>query len=203
MEIPKGYPDYVLHQMVTVMKGGEEMKISKRAGAYVTVRDLIDEVGRDAVRYFFLMRRGDSQLVFNIDVARSQSEENPVYYVQMAHARMSGIFRSGDIDGTTINGVDGRLTVCVLARACRTGIDQDVAGFSAHRATGGGDVGTASGCHLAATKLLRAAHTWYHKHHVLDEPEAITRARLVLARATQLGLAGGLRILGLSAPERM
>ena len=96
--IPEGYPEYVLHQMVTVMKGGEEVKISKRAGSYVTVRDLIDEVGRDAVRYFFLMRKGDSQLVFDVDLARSQSEENPVYYIQMAHARMSGIFRVGEID---------------------------------------------------------------------------------------------------------
>src|SRR5204863_5921437 len=98
MGIPQGYPEYVLHQMVTVMRGGEEVKISKRAGSYVTVRDLVDEVGRDAVRYFFLMRKGDSQLVFNVDLARAQSEENPVYYIQMAHARMSGIFRVGEID---------------------------------------------------------------------------------------------------------
>ncbi|MFN9577155.1 MAG: arginine--tRNA ligase, partial [Gemmatimonadota bacterium] len=91
--IPAGYPDYVLHQMVTVMKGGEEVKISKRAGSYVTVRDLIDWVGRDAVRYFYLMRKGDSQLVFDVDLARAQSEENPIYYIQMAHARVCGIFR--------------------------------------------------------------------------------------------------------------
>ena len=200
MAIPKGYPDYVLHQMVTVMKGGEEMKISKRAGAYVTVRDLIDEVGRDAVRYFFLMRRGDSQLVFNIDVARSQSEENPVYYVQMAHARMSGIFRSGNIDATTILGADVNLGVLnhpaeqelikMLLDFPRV-VQQSADTLEPHR---------------VATWLLEtagAAHTWYHKHHVLDEPDDITRARLVLARATQLGLAAGLRILGLSAPERM
>src|SRR5438132_2238697 len=91
--VPSGYPDYVLHQMVTVMKGGEEVKISKRAGSYVTVRHLIDEVGRDAVRYFFLMRRVDSHLEFDIDLAKSQTEENPVFYVEMAHARLSGIFR--------------------------------------------------------------------------------------------------------------
>ena len=102
MGIPKGYPDYVLHQMVTVMRGGEEVKISKRAGSYVTVRDLVDEVGRDAVRYFFLMRKGDSQLMFDVDVARSQSDENPVYYIQMAHARMSGIFRVGGIDPASV-----------------------------------------------------------------------------------------------------
>jgi arginyl-tRNA synthetase len=200
MGVPKGYPEYALHQMVTVMKGGEEMKISKRAGAYVTVRDLIDEVGRDAVRYFFLMRRGDSQLVFNIDVARSQSEENPVYYVQMAHARMSGIFRSGEINATTITGegVDlGVLTETAEQELIKMLLDfprivqQSAETLEPHR---------------VATWLLEtagAAHTWYHKHHVLDEPENITRARLVLARATQLGLAGGLRILGLSAPERM
>src|SRR6266481_3933103 len=93
MGISPGYPEYVLHQMVTVMQGGAEMKISKRAGSYMTVRELVDEVGRDAVRYFFLMRRGDSHLVFDVDLAKSQTEENPVFYVQMAHARMSGIFR--------------------------------------------------------------------------------------------------------------
>src|SRR5213079_786044 len=114
MGIPEGYPDYVLHQMVTVMKGGEEMKISKRAGSYVTVRDLIDEVGRDAVRYFFLMRKGDSQLSFDVDLARSQSEENPVYYIQMAHARMSGIFRVGEIDPATIDAADTDLSPLVL-----------------------------------------------------------------------------------------
>ena len=200
MGVPQGYPDYVLHQMVTVMKGGEEMKISKRAGAYVTVRDLIDEVGRDAVRYFFLMRRGDSQLVFNIDVARSQSEENPVYYVQMAHARMSGIFRSGDIDATTITGANVDLSV--LTETAEQELIKMLLDFPRIVQQSAETLEP----HRVATWLLEtagAAHTWYHKHHVLDEPELITRARLVLARATQLGLAGGLRILGLSAPERM
>ncbi len=198
--IPTGYPEYVLHQMVTVMKGGEEMKISKRAGAYVTVRDLIDEVGRDAVRYFFLMRKGDSQLVFDIDLARSQSEENPVYYVQMAHARMCGIFRVGEIDATTVTaeGVD----LSVLSETAEQELIKQLLDFPA--------VVRGASEHLEPQRIAgwlfetaRAAHTWYHKHHVLGEPEAITRARLVLARATQLGLSAGLRILGLSAPERM
>src|SRR5205085_1134759 len=91
MGIPQGYPEYVLHQMVTVMRSGEEVKISKRAGSYVTVRDLIDWVGRDAVRYFFLMRKGESPLVFDVDLAVKKSEENPVYYAQLAHERMGGI----------------------------------------------------------------------------------------------------------------
>ena len=200
MGIPKGYPDYVLHQMVTVMKNGEEMKISKRAGAYVTVRDLIDEVGRDAVRYFYLMRRGDSQLVFDIDLARSQSEENPVYYVQMAHARMSGIFRVGEIDATTITG-EG-VDLAVLAEPAEQELVKALLDFPRVVSQSAETLEP----HRVASWLLetaRAAHTWYHKHHVLDEPENIMRARLVLARATQLGIAAGLRILGLSAPERM
>lgn len=198
--IPAGYPEYVLHQMVTVMKSGEEMKISKRAGAYVTVRDLIDEVGRDAVRYFFLMRRGDSQLVFDVDLARSQSEENPVYYVQMAHARMSGIFRVGEIDATTVTAE--HVDLGVLSEPAEQELIKQLLDFPA-------EVKSAADAlepHRIAGWLFetaRAAHTWYHKHHVLGEPEAITRARLVLARATQLSLASGLQILGLSAPERM
>ncbi|MES2524755.1 MAG: arginine--tRNA ligase [Gemmatimonadota bacterium] len=200
MGIPQGYPDYVLHQMVTVMKGGEEMKISKRAGSYVTVRDLIDEVGRDAVRYFYLMRRGDSQLVFDIDLARSQSEENPVYYIQMAHARMSGIFRVGEIDSSTIS-ADG-VNLGALHEPAEQELVKQLLDFPAVVRSAADTLEP----HRVASWLLetaRAGHTWYHKHHVLGEPEEILRARLVLARATQLGLAAGLRILGLTAPERM
>jgi arginyl-tRNA synthetase len=198
--IPQGYPDYVLHQMVTVMKGGEEVKISKRAGSYVTVRDLIDEVGRDAVRYFYLMRKGDSQLVFDVDLARSQSEENPVYYIQMAHARMCGIFRVGEIDATTITG-DG-VDLGVLSEPAEQELVKQLLDFPAMVKGAAENLEP----HRIAGWLLetaRTAHTWYHKHHVLGEPEAITNARLVLARASQLGIAAGLRILGLSAPERM
>jgi len=198
--IPQGYPDYVLHQMVTVMKGGEEVKISKRAGSYVTVRDLIDEVGRDAVRYFYLMRKGDSQLVFDVDLARSQSEENPVYYIQMAHARMCGIFRVGEIDATTVTG-DG-VDLGVLSEPAEQELVRQLLDFPSMVKGAAENLEP----HRIAGWLLetaRAAHTWYHKHHVLGEPEAITRARLVLARASQLGIAAGLRILGLSAPERM
>jgi len=198
--IPEGYPEYVLHQMVTVMRGGEEVKISKRAGSYVTVRDLIDEVGRDAVRYFFLMRKGDSQLVFDVDVARAQSDENPVYYIQMAHARMSGIFRVGEIDPTSVTGDGVDLSVLSLPEeqelikalldypALVTGAAQSL---EPHR--------VATYLHDTASK----AHLWYHKAHVLNEPEPILRARLVLARASQLVLRNGLELLGITAPERM
>src|SRR6187431_1974705 len=95
--IPPGFPDYVLHKMVTVMRGGEEVKISKRAGSYVTLRDLIDEVGRDAVRFFLVSRKADTEFVFDIDLALSQSEENPVYYVQYAHARVASVLRQAGV----------------------------------------------------------------------------------------------------------
>ena len=93
--IPKDYPDYVLHSLVKVMRGGEEVKISKRAGSYVTVRDLIDWVGRDAVRFFLVSRKADSEFVFDVDLAREKSLENPVYYVQYAHARVCSVFAQG------------------------------------------------------------------------------------------------------------
>ena len=186
--------------MVTVMRAGEEVKISKRAGSYVTVRDLIDEVGRDAVRYFFLMRKGDSQLVFDVDVARAQSDENPVYYIQMAHARMSRIFRVGEIDPASITGDDVELSVLTLPEeqelikalldypALVTGAAQ---ALEPHR--------VAAYLHDTASKV----HLWYHKAHVLNEPDAIQRARLVLTRASQLVLRNGLELLGINAPERM
>jgi arginyl-tRNA synthetase len=198
--IPDGYPEYVLHQMVTVVKGGEEVKISKRAGSYVTVRDLIDWVGRDAVRYFFLMRKGDSPLVFDVDLAVKQSEENPVYYVQMAHARMCGIFRVGEIDreGFDVAGID----LAVLREPEEQALIKELLEFPALVA-GAAD---ALEPHRVTNYLLETArltHLWYHKHHVLGEPEPILRARLALARAAQLVLRNGLTLLGIAAPERM
>ncbi|MHB1863489.1 MAG: arginine--tRNA ligase [Gemmatimonadaceae bacterium] len=198
--IPEGYPEYVLHQMVTVMKGGEEVKISKRAGSYVTVRDLIDEVGRDAVRYFFLMRKGDSQLQFDVDLARSQSEENPVYYIQMAHARLSGIFRVGEIAVASVTGDDvdyAQLTRPEELELIKALLDYPalVAGaaqaLEPHR--------LAMYLHDTAGKV----HLWYHTAHVLNEPEPLMKARLALARASQIVLHNGLTLLGITAPERM
>jgi arginyl-tRNA synthetase len=198
MGIPQGYPEYVLHQMVTVMKAGAEMKLSKRAGSYMTVRELVDEVGRDAVRYFFLMRRGDSHLVFDVDLAKSQTEENPVFYVQMAHARMSGIFRvAGCAPGAVRTaGVD----LAALSQPEETDLLKQLAAFpelvaraaetlEPHRVTG------------YLEDLARIAHAWYHKYRVLGEPEE--RARLVLAAAVRQVLANGLGLLGISAPDRM
>ena len=200
MGVPQGYPEYVLHQMVTVMRGGEEVKISKRAGSYVTVRDLIDEVGRDAVRYFFLMRKGDSQLVFDVDLARSQSEENPVYYIQMAHARVCGIFRVGEVDAQSVTGegIDWSVLDTPEERELVKAL-LDWPAFVANAAD-------ALEPHRVANWLLETArlvHTWYHKHHVLGEQEAVMQARLALAKAARITLTNGLGLLGITAPERM
>ncbi len=196
--IPPGYPEYVLHQMVTVMKGGAEMKISKRAGSYMTVRELVDEVGRDAVRYFFLMRRGDSHLVFDVDLAKSQTEDNPVFYVQMAHARLSGIFRVAERAPESTSSAGANLAALdepeeLLLMQELADFPSLVAGAAAalepHRVTG----------YLEG--LARLAHAWYHKYRVLGEPQEA--ARLVLAAAVRQVLANGLHLLGISAPDRM
>jgi arginyl-tRNA synthetase len=200
MGMTPNYPEYVLHQMVTVMKHGEEVKISKRAGSYVTVRDLITEVGRDAVRYFFLMRKSDSQLIFNVDLAASQSEENPVYYIQMAHARMCGIFRVGEIDPESVSADEA--TLAVLTEPEEQELIKALADFPTLVESAAETLEP----HRIATYLLetaRLAHLWYHKHHVLEQPEDVTRARLALARAAQIVLRNGMRILGITSPERM
>jgi len=198
MGIPPEYPEYVLHQMVTVMRGGEEAKLSKRAGSYVTVRELVEEVGRDAVRYFYLMRRGETHFVFDVDLAKSQTDENPVFYVQMAHARMAGIFRVAGRDPASVR-ADG-IDLTVLTQPEEAELIKELADFPAmiagaaaarepHRITG----------YLEG--LARLAHAWYHKYRVLGEPEEA--ARLVLARAVRQVLANGFTLLGIRAPDRM
>jgi len=200
MGIPKGYPDYVLHQMVSLMRSGEEVKFSKRTGTIVSIRELVDEVGRDAVRWFFLMRKGDSPLAFDIDLARSQSDENPVYYVQMAHARMSGIFRVGEIDGASIRAEDADFDVLSLPEEQE--LMKALLDFPTELA-GAAEALEPQRLTAYLLETARKVHLWYHKAHVLNEPEPILRARLVLARASQIVIRNGLSALGISAPERM
>jgi arginyl-tRNA synthetase len=201
MGVPADYPEYVLHQMVTVMRGGEEVKISKRAGSYVTVRDLIDDVGVDAVRYFFLMRKRDSQLVFDVDLAREQSDKNPVFYVQMAHARLSGIFRTADRDPDSVT---GELDLAALPAPQDTELLKKLTEFpevaaaaarerEPHRMT------------AYLHELATAVHSWYHHTRVVGAPEGEPTecARLLLTRSARIVLANGLHVLGISAPDRM
>ncbi len=198
-----GYPDAFFDveivQLVKVVKDGEEVRMSKRAGDFVTLRDLLDWVGRDAARYFFLMRRGDTPFTFDVDLARTQTDENPVFYVQMAHARMSGIFRVADRDPDTVG---DRLDLDALPDPLDTDLIKALMGFpdtvaraaaerEPHRIT------------AFLEDLARLAHAWYHHCRVLGEAPATEQSRLVLARAARLVLANGLAILGLSAPDRM
>ena len=183
------------------MRGGEEVKISKRAGSYVTVRDLIDDVGRDAVRYFFLMRRGDSQLSFDVDLARTAVGREPrVLRADGARTDVRDLpgRRSRAGERPTGDGVD----LGSAGRARGAGTDQCADGLSrAVRAAA-----EALEPHRMTTYLhetAELAHRWYHRHHVLGDARALTEARLVLARATQIVLRNALGILGISAPERM
>jgi arginyl-tRNA synthetase len=197
---PAGFFDAIIVQLVTVLRNGEEVRMSKRAGDFITLRELVDEVGVDAARYFFLMRRGESPFAFDVDLATKQTDENPVFYVQMAHARMSGIFRVGGIppESVTAEGAD----IAALPEPIEADLVKALGRFPlvVRRAA------EALEPHRITTyleELARAAHLWYHHCHVLGETPEVERARLALARATQVVLANGLTLLGLNAPDRM
>lgn len=200
--IPKEWPQYVLHQMVTVMKGGEEVKISKRAGSYVTLRDLIDMAGLDATRYFLIARKSDSQLVFDIDLARSQTNDNPVYYIQYAHARVCSVQRQmheRSIVFEELNALkhldrlDGEHARAVMVAVSRFPETVEAAAEN-HEP------------HLLAQylrELAGAFHVWYNAEQFLVDDEDLRNARVALAYATRQVLANGLGMLGVSAPESM
>jgi arginyl-tRNA synthetase len=196
--IPSGYPDYVLHNLVKVVRGGEEVKISKRAGSYVTVRDLIEWVGRDAVRFFLASRRADSDFVFDVDLARSQSEENPVYYVQYAHARVCSVLRQWGGDASPLG--DAPLDSLVGER--EAALMQRLAEFPELLATAAREHAP----HSVAFYLRELAgefHSYYNAERILVEDEATRTARLALCAAVRQVLANGLALLGVGAPERM
>ena len=196
--IPQGWPDYVLHQMVTVMRGGEEVKLSKRAGSYVTLRDLIEEVGCDATRYFLAARRADSQLVFDIDLARSQSNDNPVYYIQYAHARICSVLSQWNGDVAQLSHVD----LTPLDNAHETALMQRLSEYPEVVASAATDLAP----HVVANYLKELAsdlHSYYNEYKFLIEDEALKLARLSLIRATQQVLKNGLDLLGVEARQKM
>ncbi len=200
--IPAGYPDYVIHKMVTVMKGGEEVKISKRAGSYVTLRDLIDEVGRDAVRFFLTMRRADTEFVFDVDLARSQTEENPVYYVQYAHARVASVLRQAGLarDGAArslaaadLAPLTSAYEEALLRRLADYEVEVAAAAreFAPHRIT------------AYLRELAAEFHSYYNAERFLVDDPAVRSARLALVVATGQVLGNGLALLGIAAPDQM
>jgi arginyl-tRNA synthetase len=197
--IPAGYPGYALHKMVKVVRGGEEVKMSKRAGDYVTVRDLIDEVGRDAVRYFFLMRTLETELVFDIELAKSQSDENPVYYVQYAHARVCSVLREWGGDIESLASAD----LAPLTSPYEAALAQALAQFPEVLARAATEFSPHYVTYYLHDDVAARLHTYYNAERFLVEDEALKRARLSLVAATRQVLANGLAVLGVSAPERM
>ena len=196
--IPKGWPDYVLHQMVTVMRGGEEVKLSKRAGSYVTLRDLIDEVGCDATRYFLAARRSDSQLIFDIDLARAQTNDNPVYYIQYAHARICSVLTQWAGDITALKTAD----LSPLNMPNEAKLMQRLSEFSEVVS----NAGTELAPHTIANYLKDCAadlHSYYNDTKFLVDDLPTKLARLALIAATQQVLKNGLNLLGVSAPLKM
>ncbi|PLW84240.1 arginine--tRNA ligase [Kineobactrum sediminis] len=200
--IPEGWPDYVLHQMVTVIREGKEVKLSKRAGSYLTLRDLIEEVGCDATRYFLVARAPSSQLTFDIDLALSQSNDNPVYYIQYAHARVCSVLRKLAEHGWDWQQERGLAALDQLQeeheKALLRRLDQypEVVANAA----------AASEPHRVANYLRELAgefHTCYNAHKVLTEDQALRDARLALCAAVRQVIANGLDLLGVSAPEAM
>jgi len=214
--IPRGYPDYVLHKMVTVMKGGEEMKISKRAGSYVTLRELIDEVGRDAVRFFLMSRKSDTEFVFDIDLAKSQSEENPVYYVQYAHARICSVLEQwrtqfpdqaralslagsqgasdpgplGEVDLTPLTGARELVLLQRLGEYAEM-LENAAVELAPHQIV------------FYLRELAGEFHSYYNAERILVAETPLRWARLALCLAVQQVLRNGLSLLGVSQPEKM
>ena len=200
--IPQGWPDYVLHQMVTVMREGEEVKLSKRAGSYVTLRDLVEEVGRDATRYFLVARAPNSQLTFDIDLALSQSNDNPVYYIQYAHARTCSVMRKLVEQGWEWQMENALQHLGQLQEEHEKNLLRRLDRYPEVLAT----AALNNEPHTVATYLRELAgefHAWYNGHKMLVEDRDLRDARVALSQATGQVIANGLGLLGVSAPEVM
>ncbi|OGB82043.1 MAG: arginine--tRNA ligase, partial [Burkholderiales bacterium RIFOXYD2_FULL_59_8] len=196
--IPQGFPDYVLHTMVRVVKGGQEVKISKRAGSYVTLRDLIEWTSKDAVRFFLLSRKPDTEYTFDVDLAVTKNNDNPVYYVQYAHARICSVLASWGGDVTRLCHADvsplqsqQALALMLLLAKYPDMLTAAAEGFAPHDVT------------FYLRELAACYHSYYDAERILVDDEALKLARLALVAATAQVLRNGLAVLGVSAPEKM
>ncbi|WP_310644306.1 arginine--tRNA ligase [Limnohabitans sp.] len=200
--IPEGYPDYVLHTMVRVMRGGEEVKISKRAGSYVTLRDLIEWTSKDAVRFFLLSRKPDTEYTFDVDLAVQKNNDNPVYYVQYAHARICSVLRAWadkdggdvaslqDVDLSALESPQAQALMLQLAKYPAM-LSAASADFAPHDVT------------FYLRDLAASYHSYYDAERILVDDETVKKARLALVAATAQVLHNGLAVLGVSAPASM
>ena len=202
LQIPQGYPDYLLHTMVRVMRGGEEVKISKRAGSYVTLRDLIEWTSKDAVRFFLLSRKADTEYVFDVDLARAKNNENPVYYVQYAHARICSILATwqtqsnmqldalSSVDLRPLDSAPAQALMMLLSRYPQM-LAQACADLAPHDVT------------FYLRDLAACYHSYYDAERILVDDVKTRDARVALVRATALVLSNGLNLLGVDAPTSM
>ena len=196
--IPQGYPDYVLHTMVRVVRGGQEVKISKRAGSYVTLRDLIEWTSKDAVRFFLLSRKPDTEYTFDIDLAVAKNNDNPVYYVQYAHARICSVLAGwggdvqqlGQVDLQPLTSAPAHSLMLLLAKYPGM-LTAAAEGFAPHDVT------------FYLRELAACYHSYYDAERILVDDEAVRLARLALVAATAQVLHNGLAVLGVSAPQKM
>jgi arginyl-tRNA synthetase len=195
--IPAGFPDYVLYKMITVMKGGQEVKISKRAGSYVTLRDLIDWTSRDAVRFFLISRKADTEFTFDVDLALKANDENPVFYVQYAHARICSVLAAYE-GPRDFAGADLSLLVAPTEAALMLQLadfppmlERAAAELAPHDIT------------FYLRDVAAAFHSYYAAERFLVDDAALARARLALLAATAQVLRNALELLGVSAPQRM
>ncbi|HTQ01093.1 MAG TPA: arginine--tRNA ligase [Casimicrobiaceae bacterium] len=202
MGVPPGYPDYVLHKMVTVMRGGEEVKISKRSGDYFTLRDLIDEAGRDAVRYFLVSRKADTEFVFDIDLARSQSEDNPVYYVQYAHARVCSVLKQAGIAPAEAPLRLREANLSALTSPYEGALLRRLADFPIELASAARDLAPHQ-VTFYLKDLAQEFHSYYNAERFLVDDPIVRAGRLALVVATGQVLKNGLAVLGISAPDEM
>ena len=196
--IPQGYPDYVLHTMVRVVKGGEEVKISKRAGSYVTLRDLIEWTSKDAVRFFLLSRKPDTEYTFDVDLAVAKNNDNPVYYVQYAHARICSVLAAwggerdslGAVDLAALDSAPAQALMLLLAKYPDM-LTAAATDFAPHDVT------------FYLRELAASYHSYYDAERILVDDEPVRLARLALVAATAQVLHKGLAVLGVSAPQKM
>ena len=199
--VPPGFPDYVLHKMVTVMRGGQEVKLSKRAGSYVTLRDLIDWTSRDAVRFFLISRKADTEYTFDVDLALAQNDESPVFYVQYAHARICSVLAQYRDKGGDAAGLE-RADLSLLTAPTEAALMLELAAFPAmlQRAAAG------LAPHDVAFYLRDVAgafHSYYGAERFLVDDAELARARIALLLATRQVIRNALTVLGVSAPDRM
>ena len=202
--IPKEFPDYILHKMLSVIKDGEPVKMSKRSGNYVTLRDLVDMAGRDAARYFLVARKSDAEFVFDITLAQQKSDENPVYYLQYAHARICSVFANAAERGYAVPAdetlADADLSTLTGEQAAQ--LMNKIAEYPGVLTLAARDEAPHVVCYYLKD-LAAAIHAFYNAERVLVDDEAVRNARLALLGAARQVLRNGFAILGIAAPESM